>query len=67
MAAALDHLAEAGFTSAILWVLTTNDRARRFYEAGGWRRDGTERTEHMSGARVDEVRYRREVGTMGWS
>ena len=60
MAAALRHLAEAGFTSATLWVLVSNDRARRFYEAGGWRPDGTERTEHIAGARVNEVRYRRD-------
>ncbi len=52
-----------GFTSAILWVLATNDRARRFYEAGGWERDGAERTELIGGARVAEVRYRRELGT----
>jgi L-amino acid N-acyltransferase YncA len=65
MAAALRHLAEAGFTSAILWVLDTNDRARRFYEAGGWWRDGTERTEQIAGARVDEVRYVYDVGSDG--
>jgi RimJ/RimL family protein N-acetyltransferase len=62
MEAALRHLAATGFTSAILWVLATNHRARRFYEAGGWRRDGTARTEEIAGARVDEVRYRHETG-----
>jgi RimJ/RimL family protein N-acetyltransferase len=66
MAAALRQLAESGLRSAILWVLETNDRARRFYEAGGWRRDGTKRTERIEGARVDEVRYRREVGSEGF-
>ena len=64
MAAALSHLTAGGFTSAILWVLATNDRARRFYEAGGWERDGAERTELIGGARLAEVRYRRELGTM---
>ena len=63
MAASLSHLTAGGFTSAILWVLATNDRARRFYEAGGWEREGAERTELIGGARVAEVRYRRELGT----
>ncbi len=61
MAAALSHLAAAGSTSAVLWVLATNERARRFYEAGGWEHDGSERTESIGGARVAEVRYRREL------
>ena len=65
MAAALSHLVEAGSTSAILWVLATNGRARRFYDAGGWKLDGAERTEHIGGAPVSEVRYRRELGAMG--
>ncbi len=65
MAAALSHLTAAGSTSATLWVLATNDRARRFYEAGGWERDGVERTERIGGALVAEVRYRRELGVMG--
>ena len=32
---------EAGFPLATLWVLDTNEPARRFYEACGWRADGT--------------------------
>ena len=52
MAAALSHLAAAGWTSAVLWVLAANERARRFYEAGGWAHDGTERTESIGGARA---------------
>jgi GNAT superfamily N-acetyltransferase len=63
MTAALRRIAEAGFGSAVLWVLATNDRARRFYESGGWQPDGTERTEYIEGARVDEVRYRRQIGS----
>lgn len=61
MAAALSHLAAAGSTSALLWVLQTNERARRFYEAGGWVRDGTERSELIGDARVIEVRYHVEL------
>ena len=42
-AAALDSLREQGATSASLWCLVENPRARRFYERQGWRLDGTER------------------------
>jgi ribosomal protein S18 acetylase RimI-like enzyme len=35
-AAALAGLRQAGFDHAGLWVLTTNDRALRFYEHLGW-------------------------------
>ena len=37
---AVDDLRSRGFDSMVLWVLEANDRARRFYEAGGWRDDG---------------------------
>ena len=40
---ALRLLAADGSTSARLWVLEDNERARRFYERRGWRRDGSER------------------------
>jgi tRNA dimethylallyltransferase len=41
--AALERLAAAGASSARLWVLEDNTRARRFYERRGWRQDGSER------------------------
>ena len=51
MAAALSHLDRRGLRRRrSLWVLATNDRARRFYEAGGWEHDGVERTERIGGA-----------------
>lgn len=37
---AVDHLREAGFTDATLWVFTANERARRFYAAAEWQPDG---------------------------
>jgi len=40
MKAALDELRAGGFTSACLWMLAVNDRARRFYERLGWAPDG---------------------------
>ncbi len=61
MTAALSTLADAGFDDAILWVLETNDRARRFYEVGGWLPDGAERLEAIGGTEVNELRYRRTV------
>ncbi len=61
MTAALSTLADASFDDAILWVLETNDRARRFYEVGGWLPDGAERLEAIGGAEVNELRYRRAL------
>jgi GNAT superfamily N-acetyltransferase len=50
-----------GFTEAVLWVLPGNERARRFYEARGWRHDETERDEVVHDITVRETRYRREL------
>jgi len=46
---------------ATLWVLAGNVRARRFYEAGGWRPDGGEQRDRVWGVTVDEVRYRKTL------
>jgi GNAT superfamily N-acetyltransferase len=59
MAAARERLRRVGVTSAALWVLDGNVRARRFYERDGWSCDGARRTETYGNAPVDEVRYRR--------
>lgn len=56
------QLARLGFTVAVLWVEASNDRARRFYEIEGWLYDGTDRTDTVQGATVDEVRYGRQLG-----
>ena len=53
------ELARLGFGETVLWVLTGNARARRFYEIAGWVVDGTERTAEVFGVTVPEVRYRR--------
>jgi ribosomal protein S18 acetylase RimI-like enzyme len=55
-------LAAHGYTEATLWVLTSNERARRFYEAAGWTTDGTERVANIAGAELHEIRYRRQLG-----
>jgi GNAT superfamily N-acetyltransferase len=56
IAAALRTLAEAGFTTAVLWVLDANERARRFYEAGGWALDGATKDDTIGGQRVTSAR-----------
>ena len=58
MRCALADLRARGVRTAILWVLDTNARARRFYEQGGWWADGPTRVEEVWGASVREVRYR---------
>lgn len=61
MAAAVGSLANFGFDQATLWVLETNERARRFYEAGGWVFDGASKTDARRGFSIAEVRYRRSL------
>lgn len=56
-AGATDVLRGSGFGSAFLWVLATNDRARRFYEKAGWSLDGTESTHMFDCANEPIVRY----------
>ncbi|PZG07280.1 GNAT family N-acetyltransferase [Micromonospora craterilacus] len=61
MDAGMRRLAKAGFREIVLWVLETNGRARRFYEAGGWRADGSMKTDDSRGFPMVEVRYRHAV------
>lgn len=60
--AACARLSRAGHEHAFLWVLSTNARARRFYEGTGWRADGSGRTDVIGGTPVDEVRYVTALG-----
>jgi GNAT superfamily N-acetyltransferase len=55
---AMRRLARTGKTTATLWVLETNDRARRFYESAGWHPDGQHKTDESRGFPLSEVRYR---------
>ncbi len=57
-AQAVDDLRDRGFRAATLWVLETNERARRFYEAAGWRPDGAVTTERIDCSNLPTVRYR---------
>ena len=55
--AVLADLREAGATSARLWVLVHNTRARGMYERRGWQADGATRSVSTVGE-VIELRYR---------
>lgn len=61
MANARLRMAATGYTQAVLWVLSGNDRAERFYRAGGWAPDGTERREEVHGIECEEARYRTDI------
>ena len=61
LAAATDELRRSGYVEAVLWVLSGNYRARRFYEREGWRPDGAELTDDVRGFPITEVRYRRKL------
>jgi GNAT superfamily N-acetyltransferase len=58
LARAVSGMRERGYTAATLWVLDGNTRARRFYEAAGWRPDGAPQEGERGGAAQQEVRYR---------
>jgi len=54
---AVGDLRERGLDPLILWVLAGNVRGRRFYDAMGWRADGSSRPIDFDGTAVEEVRY----------
>lgn len=57
-----EALRERGFRTAVLWVLQSNERARRFYEVAGWNPDGAVTTERIDCLNYPTVRYRVELG-----
>jgi pyridoxine 4-dehydrogenase len=61
MATAIARLASRGFSRAALWVLETNVRARRFYEAAGWTPDGVTKQDDRHGFPISEIRYARAL------
>jgi ribosomal protein S18 acetylase RimI-like enzyme len=58
---ALGRLGEIGGDRAVLWVLEENERARRFYDKGGWSPDGATRVEPVNGQPVPQLRYSHEL------
>jgi GNAT superfamily N-acetyltransferase len=59
--AATSRLRDDGYEDGVLWVLRGNERAQRFYEADGWRRDGAEREERPYGVVSQVARMRRPL------
>ena len=56
---AVQALTNAGFHRATLWVLDSNDRARRFYENHGWHPDGSIKVDDRGTFQLCELRYAR--------
>lgn len=56
-ARAIERMRALGYRRATLWVLESNERSRRFYEAAGWRWDGTTGTHQLQCANRPIVRY----------
>jgi GNAT superfamily N-acetyltransferase len=58
LATAVDHWLARGVTELVLWALEANTAARAFYEAQGWRPDGTRQYIDLGGFDAPEIRYR---------
>jgi GNAT superfamily N-acetyltransferase len=57
-------LTDAGYWSAVLWVVPENERARGLYESEGWVDDGVSRDVDLLGVTVTEMRYRRHLNRL---
>ena len=56
-AQANERLRALGYERATLWVLASNARTRKFYEAARWSADGTTGAHHIAGDTLPIVRY----------
>jgi RimJ/RimL family protein N-acetyltransferase len=56
-ASAIDRLRAMDYGRAMLWVMASNERARRFYERAGWSWDGTTSEHRFDCANLPIVRY----------
>ena len=63
VSAARARLFDLGFRKAILWVLEGNVRAERFYRRDNGPGNGAQRTDEVWDLKVNDVRYRRNLGT----
>lgn len=61
MTSAMAWFVREGYSTAMLWVLADNPRARRFYEREGWKAEGM-RVDAVRGVDVEETLYRVVVG-----
>ena len=57
MEQSLRYLKEEGFTKATLWVLSSNEKARKWYESRGWTLEGKTKVDDRGEVRLHEIRY----------
>jgi len=62
LSGAVTRLRDTGFASACLWVLTTNEAARGFYEHEGWTATGRTQVERLHDTDVPVVEYAWPLG-----
>ena len=61
--AAREGLEEEGCTSVTVWVPVRNERALRFHELAGFKREMTTlKTVAMGGVKIEEIRLKRAIG-----
>ena len=65
MEAALERLRADGYAGVTLWMLSTNDRARRFYLRQGWSVTAGQRTQEFGGQEVTDHRFGLALDTGG--
>jgi len=65
MESALGRLSGDGCTTVVLWMLSTNDRARRFYLGQGWSEVPGRRTQQFGGQVVTDHRFGRSLAPQG--
>jgi len=54
-------LVDDGYSTASLWVVEENARARAFYESRGWRADTRRKVIEIGGRELVEIRYQKEL------
>ena len=58
----LQSLIDEGCTEGTLWVMLKNERALRFFELAGFKRElNTARTTPMGSVKVEEIRLKRKL------
>ena len=53
----LKELKNDGYIQATLWVLTTNEPSKKFYEKNGWQKEGKIKDEYKDGINLAQTRY----------
>lgn len=55
---ALDYLRNLKFQEAILWVITLNEKTRKWYESKGWKVEGKTAVDSMEDFTLHKTRYK---------